>query len=220
MSLSKLEYLRGLQCYKNLWLYKHELINVDAETEHAVPGTEKKITMLARDLFPGGEATGNGETTFDQRIQRTHELIAIGTKTIYDAAFAYYNVRVLVDILHRGEEGWELYEVKDSTSVMDVYRDEISLLYYVVTGSGIDITKACLMHLKNEYVENGDEDSEAFFAIVDYIDEAIANKKKVKVNVTGQHAMLQFAEPKSLIGAHCSEPCPCEYKDKCSSVIT
>ena len=51
----------------------------------------------------------------------TKELILQGAEAIYEAAFIYEQTFCKVDILHRAEDGWELYEVKSSTGSKDVY---------------------------------------------------------------------------------------------------
>jgi len=56
MHLSKSQYVRGLQCHKSLWLYKHkkdEITPTDQRKQY-VFDIGNRVGKLAHDLFPGG----------------------------------------------------------------------------------------------------------------------------------------------------------------------
>ena len=54
---SKSQFIRGLQCYKSLWLYKYkpELREEPDEAAQAIFDTGTEVGVLALQLFPGGE---------------------------------------------------------------------------------------------------------------------------------------------------------------------
>ena len=56
MTLSKLQYIRGLQCHKSLWLYKHKLELIDTPDKQTKNNFEKAydVGSLAKELFPNG----------------------------------------------------------------------------------------------------------------------------------------------------------------------
>ena len=56
MTLSKSQYIRGLQCPKSLWLYKHrpKLRAEPKEETEALFATGYRVGDLAKTLFPGG----------------------------------------------------------------------------------------------------------------------------------------------------------------------
>ncbi len=56
MTLSKSQYIRGLQCLKSLWLYKHrpKLRAEPKEETEALFATGYRVGDLAKALFPGG----------------------------------------------------------------------------------------------------------------------------------------------------------------------
>jgi len=63
----------------------------------------------------------------------TRSEIEKGTTTIYEAAFSHDDVFVKVDILHKGRKGWDIYEVKSSTELKDVYVPDAAIQYHVLT---------------------------------------------------------------------------------------
>jgi hypothetical protein len=56
MQLSKSQYVRGLQCHKALWLYKHkrEVMTPTSPRQEFIFAGGHRIGKLAQDLFPGG----------------------------------------------------------------------------------------------------------------------------------------------------------------------
>ena len=113
LSLSKSLFIRGLQCYKSLYLdrYNPELKDPISESQQRIFDSGTEVGFLAQDLFPGGiEITYEG-FTHEEQIERTKAELKKGTTTIYEATFNHDDVFVKADILHKGATGWELYEV-------------------------------------------------------------------------------------------------------------
>jgi len=86
MTLSKSQYIRGLQCHKSLWLYKNrpELRDVPDYAQESLFDTGYSVGKLARELFPNGEEIVFDADNFNGMIAKTKELIANGTEVIYE----------------------------------------------------------------------------------------------------------------------------------------
>ena len=152
--LSKSQYVRGMQCYKSLYLYKYhkELRDEISAAQQAVFASGTDVGVLAQQLFPGGVEVPYEGLSLSAQVRMTRDEIAKGTKTIYEASFEFDGLFVKVDILHHGEHWWELYEVKSATSVKNVNYHDVSLQFYVVSGAGIQPSQASLVHINNQYV--------------------------------------------------------------------
>ena len=132
---------------------------------------------------------------YDTQVKLTKEAIAHGAETLYEAAFKYDDIFVKVDILHKGKSGWELYEVKSSTGLKDIYQPDISVQYYVLNGAGIPVTRAFLVHINNQYVRQGDIDPFQLFTIVDMTDSVEAFQISVREEIEKQKEMLMGDVP-------------------------
>ena len=55
MTLSKSQYLRGLQCHKSLWLYKNkrDLLQPAGEQTESLFATGNTVGDYAKQVFPG-----------------------------------------------------------------------------------------------------------------------------------------------------------------------
>ena len=215
--LSKSQFIRGLQCHKSLWLYKnkYELRTEPDAAQQAIFDAGTDVGVFAQQLFPNGHEIIYDYKKIDENVNKTQELIDSETKTIYEASFIYEDVLVMVDILHKGDNGWEMYEVKSSTSVKEVHGNDISIQYYVLKGNGLDISKTALVHINSKYERNGELDIQQLFTIVDITDVAIANQLFVKEQLSSLKGMLEGDIPKIDIGPHCSDPYPCDFKEHC-----
>jgi hypothetical protein len=209
--------MRGVQCHKSLWLYKYkpELRTPPDDFQQAVFDMGTDIGLYARNLLPGGQEIKYEGSTFKQKVQQTQEYIKNGTKTIYEATFLYDDIIVMVDILHKGDCGWELYEVKGSTSVKEEYLNDISVQYYVLTGSGLSVSKTFLVYLNNEYVRQGDINISALFNIDDLTQEVEGNQVFITDELLKMRSMIESSCPNIDIGPQCSSPYDCDFSDYC-----
>ena len=216
-SLSKSQFIRGLQCHKSLWLYKNQP-NLRKEPDaglQALFDEGSYVGELAQRLFPGGETVLFEEGTFEEKITKTKNLIESGVKTIYEATFKYDDVLVMVDILNKGRGGWEIYEVKSSTGVKAVHEEDVAIQYYVLSGSGIKVKKASLVHINNQYARKGDIDVKQLFTIDDLTKATKVKQDFVKAELAKIRKALKKGEPEIDIGPHCSDPYDCEFQGHC-----
>ncbi len=215
--LSKSQFMRGLQCHKSLWLYrnKYDLRTHPNEAQEAIFDIGTDVGILAQQLFPEGNEIIYSSDKVEENIAKTKQLIESGTKTIYEATFIHDNILVMVDILHKGKDGWEIYEVKSSSAEKPAYKNDISVQYFVLQGNGLDISVAALVHINTEYERRGELDIKQLFTIKDLTDSVIENQPFVKEQLLLQKEMLDKSEPQIDIGLHCLKPYPCDFTEHC-----
>ena len=129
MTLSKSQYTRALQCQKSLWLYKHrpDLRDLPDDTQEALFDTGHEVGDLAKRLFPDGVEVAFDRADFEGMITQTRSLMESGVDVIYEATFKERGIFVMVDILVRRGEVWDLYEVKGSTRTKAQYLDDVAI---------------------------------------------------------------------------------------------
>ena len=215
--LSKSRYILGLQCPKALWLttYRPDLKDEVSESQEAVFQSGTDVGILAQDLFPGGVEIPYDGLTHAEQLSRTRQAIDDGVTTIYEAAFSHDGVFVKADLLHRGEQGWELQEVKSSTGVKDIYRHDIAVQYHVVTGAGVPLRYAGLVHINSQYVRQGAIRVEELFARQDLTAETVNRQDEVRAQIGELRRMLAGEMPEVGIGPHCSNPYECPFSGHC-----
>lgn len=214
--LSKSQFTRGLQCHKSLWLLKNrpELRTEPDASLQARFDAGTQVGILAQQLFPGGTALqySNG---ISKNISLTSELITLGTQILYEATFRHDNVLAMIDILRKTPEGWELYEVKSSTEIKDVFINDTAIQYYVVNGAGLKISRVFLVHLNNGYIRLGDLDLEQLFTVADVTELTLARQAIILQQLADMRQALAAGEPVIDIGPHCKEPYECDFLSHC-----
>ena len=100
--LSKSTFIRGLQCEKSLYLYKHhyKLKDPISTSLQAVFDQGTNIGLLAQELFPNGvDASPENHFKMVESARKTLAFITEGESIIYEATFIYNDVLAALDIL-------------------------------------------------------------------------------------------------------------------------
>lgn len=219
--LSKTLFIKGLQCHKALYLHKFhpELKDEISPAKEALFMSGRNVGVLAQQLFPGGVEIPYEGVSLSDQIRKTQSEIENGTTTLYEAAFGYEGAFCKVDIIHKGEKGWKIYEVKSSTDMKDVYYQDVAFQYYVLKSTGLPVSRVSLVHLNNEYVKNGDIEVDKLFTIQDLTDTAEEWESVVLEALQQQREMLTGDLSDIDIGEHCFNPYDCDFLGHCWSHI-
>ncbi len=217
-TLSKSQYVLGLQCHKALWLYRHRK---DLKAEFgafqqglADAGTE--FGILARDRFSGGVLIDADHDHPEEALAQTKAAIDGGARILYEAAFLHDDVLVRVDILVNEAAGWALVEVKSGTDVEEVHLHDVAIQLHIARGAGFAINKAAVAHANPGYVRRGALNLHQLFKIMD-VTETVRDALEL---VPGELAyMKKVADgpeaPPKAIGGHCAKPYECSFKAHC-----
>ena len=217
--LSKSTFIRGLQCEKSLYLYKHQyrLKDPTPSSLQAVFDQGTNIGLLAQELFPyGDDASPENHFKMVESVGKTQDFISQGESIIYEATFLYNNVLAALDILVKDEEGWKAYEVKSSTKVSETYIKDAAIQYYTITNSGIDLKDISIVHINNQYTKDGELDIHQLFTIESVYDQVLEFLPRIPNEVRRLKNVIESPEPPNVdIGNHCSDPYDCDFKGTC-----
>ena len=217
--LSKSTFIRGLQCEKSLYLYKHHY-NLKDETPaqlQAIFNQGTNVGLLAQELFPNGvDASPPNHFKMQESVFKTQEFIANGETVIYEATFQFNGVLAALDILVKETDGWKAYEVKSSTSVSDTYIYDAAIQYYTIVNSGIDLKDISIVYINNQYVKNGSINIQELFTIESVFDKVQEVLPSIPAQVENlKQVVKQESVPNIDIGTHCDNPYSCDFKGHC-----
>lgn len=217
MYLSKSKYCRGIQCPKMLWMDRFMPDKAEDLNNEAILETGNKVGDLAMGYF--GEFTEvayNADKTV--MVNETASLMKSGVENICEASFFYGDLYCAVDILHRNGDGWDIVEVKSATSLHEIYYDDMTFQYYVLSNNGLNIKGIYLLHINNEYVRYGELDLHALFTLEDCTNTVLLMQGDVANNIRSMSDYLEtsgITEPEKGISADCDTPYSCVYKRWC-----
>ncbi|MBP7101882.1 MAG: DUF2779 domain-containing protein [Bacteroidales bacterium] len=214
--LSKSKYVRGMNCRKSLWLYVHKKEDQEiSESTQLIFSKGTSVGELARTYFPKGKNAVMEPFPSFIAAKRTQSYIQAGLETIYEATFVYNNTLVAVDILHKENGKWNLYEVKSTNSVKPEHFKDISIQYYVVKACGLEVGDAFLMHFNREYVRKGAIDVQQLFLPESVLPDVLVLQAEIPAHLAELEVMLKGEEPQIEMGGQCEKPYFCDYYNYC-----
>lgn len=216
MTLSKSQYIRGLQCHKSLWLYKHkpELRDaLDSQSESNF-NIGYQVGEASKELFVNGVEIEFDSSDFNGMIEKTKELIANGTEVIYEATFKENGIFAMADILVKKGDAWDIYEVKASTHVKEYHLNDSAIQWFALSKS-IKLNRAYIMHINNQYEREGALDVKSLFVLADVTEQILQKQEFIVPQLLEMQEMLDTDEPNIDIGGHCSDPYGCDFSSHC-----
>jgi len=219
--LSKSKFTAGIQCLRRLWLEvdRPELAPPLDPVTAALFATGTRVGELARQCFPGGALVENAYYEHDQATARTAELLRDpGVPAIFEAAFTREGVRIRVDVLRRSTSGWQLVEVKSSSSLKAEHIPDLAIQHYVLAGCGVKPESDHLMHVDTGYVYDGQTmDAGKLLAIDGATDQVAEALDDLPAQLELQRQTLAGPdEPTVDPGYQCASPWECPYVDYCT----
>ena len=216
--LSKSRYCKAVQCKKIIWLKKHKPEYAIQKAKDTVLSNGTAVGQLAKGLFGKYEDIEFNEN-LDIMIKQTQELLNNKPNIITEASFNYNNNFCSVDILKNKLDGIEIYEVKSSTEISDIYLDDVAYQYYILNNLGFNIKKACIVYINNKYIRQEELDLNKLFNIEDVTEITKTKQQEIKNNIYELNKYMEENkenEPKDDIGIKCFKPYECEFWEYCT----
>ncbi len=219
MNLSKSKYCSGIQCSKILWLDKYKREYREDINNESVFENGTNVGEIAKSLF-GEYIDIKFNENLNKMIEDTNKALENNKCVITEASFVFDNNFCSVDILVKNGEELEIYEVKSSTHVSDVYMEDISYQYHILKSLNLNVKKASLVYINSNYVRHGDLELDKLFIIEDLTDYVTKNEVNVINNILSiNEYMTQKDEPFKDIDMYCFQPYLCPYFKYCGKKL-
>lgn len=217
--LSKSKFILGQQCIKSFWL---DINNIeptnppdDGAKERLSAGNE--VGEISKQIFSGGKEVPYLPGEEKEMFRITKKFIDDGVTSIYEGSFIYDDIFVRVDLMHKTKKGWDIYEVKSSSSVRSYHEYDASIQWHVLKKLNIfDLNEVFIITLNNKFSKKKKINPINLFNIHPVTEIVDKNKLEVenKINELKEISM-SHKEPELKIGLHCKKPHACVYFDKC-----
>lgn len=220
MNLSKSRYCRGLQCKKMLWLEKNKPEEMKETNNEQILEQGNFVHEVAKYLFGEHINIDYNEDKKEMIYNTSATLESYKDVVITEATFSYNKNFCSIDILKKKNNTYEIYEVKSSTELKDIYIDDISYQYYVLTSLGLNVTKCFIVVLNAEYVRKGSLDLNQLFIKYDVSENVIKLQDKVIENINEINKYVEYdLEQEDDIDIKCFKPYPCPFFEYCTKYI-
>ncbi|WGK68359.1 DUF2779 domain-containing protein [Candidatus Haliotispira prima] len=226
--ISKSQYLKGLQCPKALWLYRHRKdipTWFSKETKQRL-AVGHNVGEIAKQYFSERGPTVEVRAQFwnvEEGARQTRSFLAEGEDVIFEATAVAENEQAYsrIDVLRRTAYGQvELIEVKAATRVKPYHIEDMAFQYHAFLSAGFSISTCYMMLVDTGYVRQGEPELDKLFRFCDITSSVLARQRKVLEAGSRFSRMLETkTEPQQQMGPHCHKPFPCEYMDHCRSLL-
>ena len=214
MNLSKTKYCSGIICKKKLWLDTFMPKVKSGTGVESVLENGKAVGELAKNLF-GDHIDIEFDENLTKMLNDTKEVLKKDKVVITEASFNYDNNFCSVDILKKNKDQYEIYEVKSSTDIIELYLDDISYQYYILSKLNLNVKKCFLVHIDNSYVRKGDLELDKLFKIVDVTKKIKERVKGIEQNIKEINEYLTKDEQNEKIETKCFSPYECPFLNYC-----
>ena len=220
MNLSKSKYCQGIQCKKILWLLKNKPEEMEEPDNNAIMEQGNMVHEVARYMF-GEHVNIEYDDDLSEMVKDTYRTIeSYEDVVITEASFNYENNFCSVDILKKHGDTYEIYEVKSSTRLKDVYINDASYQYYILSSLGFKVTKCSIVVINCAYERVGDLDLDKLFTKLVITEEVITLQNKVKYVIKDiNEYMASATEPHESIDRKCFEPYSCPFFKYCTKFL-
>ncbi len=215
--LSKSKYCNAVQCPKMLWLHKNKPEEFDNSVlNQSVLENGNQVGDLAMGLF--GDFTEVPFGDLSEMLNETRKLIDKGVPVITEASFSLDGLFCSVDILkNKGNNHIEIYEVKSSTDLKDIYIHDAAYQQYVLTGLGYKVDNVSVVHINPCYERHGEINLNELFVIRDVKSQTDAFQSGIRDFLPELEMIMSSSyEPDMEVGCHCNRPYKCGYFDFCT----
>ncbi len=142
-----------------LWLKKHNpdfLPEMDDNTQAMVDEGrlfENRAERIFADAIP---LNRDDYASITEWANETKQLIDQGVETILQAAFVYNEYLCIADVITLTSEGYELIEIKATTSPDKEHICDLAFQKAVIEYNGIPIIRSKVLHANKDYIRHGD----------------------------------------------------------------
>ena len=161
MIISKSKFMAYKTCPKSLWMMLNmpeEYVEDPTAQKHIDDGHE--VGKYAKRYFENTIDTttykNDGSLDMENMIGLTNRYLLTDNITIAEASFSIDGLFCSVDLLHKAEDGYEIYEVKATTKVEKEHCVDAAFQKYVLSKRGIDVKRVFILRLNNDYRRKGD----------------------------------------------------------------
>jgi len=215
-SLSKSNYLAGLQCPKLLWIKVNEKDRIPEpdETKQLRFTNGYEIEALAKSLFE--EGVDLSELDYKENLKVTEEKLH-ERRVLFEPSFNIDRLYSRADVLVPVEDNeWDVYEIKSSTKVKDINVHDLSFQRHVYEKAGLRIRDVNLIHVNTEYVYNGKIlIPRELFTIANLNEQVQEASEGLEKRIESFLKIIDGNEPTVDIGPHCTSPYSCDLRELC-----
>ena len=132
--ITKTNFVEGMQCQRCFWFiyngYENSSQNDPLAVQRLKDGEE--IGQKVKSIFPKGIDIPFLGGDYSKMHDLTLKAINDGEEIIFEGSFLVDGVFVRVDVMEKTPNGWNIYEVKSSSSLKPKHKEDVGVQWHVL----------------------------------------------------------------------------------------
>lgn len=189
------------------------------QAAYAIGNSVGTVAQKIYDPEGQGEVIDAQRDGYQHAYERTRSLLQQG-RPIFEAGFQIPGAMAFADVMRRSPSGtgWEMIEVKASTTVKEYHRDDIAVQAHICRSSGVALNRVFLAHVDRDFEYQGDGDYTGLLFENDLTEEAFGRSDEVTSWIQSAQAVVGLEhEPDTCPGSQCTNPFDCGFIGHCNS---
>jgi len=132
--ITKSNYVIGHQCQRCFW-FKYNKYKDPSEDDQMAQQRMKDGDYVGEEvkkIFPEGKEIPFLGGDYAKMHQLTKEAINSNIEVIFEGSFHVDGVFIRVDVMQRTPEGWDIFEVKSSSSLKSIHKEDASIQWHIL----------------------------------------------------------------------------------------
>ena len=174
--ITKSNFIVGHGCQRCFWFKYKGYEDLDLNDEQAQQRLKdgEEVGDQVKEIFPKGVEIPFLGRDYDEMHRLTLQAIDNGSKVIFEGSFLVDGVFIRVDIMNKSSDGWDIFEVKSSSKMKPIHKEDASIQWHV-------LNQVKDLELRDMYVITLDKDYQR------------GEKLKLK-NVFKKHLLTEYVE--------------------------
>ena len=214
--ITKSNFVVGHECQRCFWFAYKGFKDPNIDEERLKDG--KFVGEQVKKIFPKGIEIPFLGNDYMEMHRLTIDAIVRGEEVIFEGSFLVNDVFIRVDVMQKSSSGWDIFEVKSSSDIKTIHKEDVSIQWYILSQiKEIILRDIYLITLDKDYRREKDLDLKKVFkkhpALTEYANNNIEEISKILKKLKKISELKE--PPKERIGGSVKKKYKCSLKDHC-----
>ena len=152
--ITKSNFVVGQECQRCFWFKYNGFEDPNLKDDQAIQRLKdgEEVGKRIKDTFPDGVDIPFLKGNYQEMHDLTQEAIKNGAMVIFEGSFYIDGVFVRVDVMSKSSKGWDIFEVKSSSSLKEVHVEDASIQWFVLNQiDGLKLNDIYVMKVLNNF---------------------------------------------------------------------
>ncbi len=217
--ITKTNFIEGMRCQRCFWFkynnYEDSSKN-DPQVKQRLQDGEV-VGQKVRDIFPKGVDIPFLRDDYKKMHDLTLSAIKNGPEVIFEGSFLLDGIFIRVDVMHKTPNGWNIYEVKSSSSLKSEHKDDVGIQWFVINQmKELKLKDIYVITLDKDYSKQDDYSTQDFFKKICLTDTVKSNQNNISATLSNLRNISRMdSPPKTRKSNHPEKNHKCSFKEHC-----